>query len=111
MIENMLASDFAKLVRQFDADEFTGRILKKLNGAERLRLVAIGGAGALGAGVAATQFGAIASAIRDMLPAAANIAVADAAATVDLGAAPLFMTAALFALLGGATAFVFAGSR
>ena len=45
------------------------------------------------------------------MPSLADIALADRAATLDIGAAPMALAALLFALAGGATALIAPGSR
>lgn len=110
-IENLLSKDFAALTRRFESDAFVARTLDRIRRAERLRLVAVGAAGVAGGGVAASQFGALATAIQGALPSITSLAIADSAVSVDLGAAPLLATTLLFALVGGATALVAPGSR
>lgn len=110
-IESILSKDFSNLVKRLDADAFTERALGKLKGVERLRLVAVGAAGAAGAAIAASQFEALVSALTDSFPMLASLTVANNAVTFDMGAAPIVMTALLFALVGGATAMIVPGSR
>jgi hypothetical protein len=110
-IESMLAKDFSALVRKFNADGFAERSLAKLKGVEKMRLVVVGGAGAAGAALAASQFEALSSALTESIPMLANLTVANSAITLDMGAAPMLMTALLFAVVGGATAIIVPGSR
>lgn len=110
-LEALLSKDFAALVRKLDADGFAERTMKRLQGVERMRLVAVGGAGAAGAAVAATQFQSLMGAFADAMPALAKVAVAETAVTLDIGAAPMMITALLFAIVGGATAMIAPGSR
>lgn len=110
-IEALLSKDFSALARRLDADAFAERILRKIRDGERRRLFVVGGAGALGAAIAATQFHALAGALREAMPSLADIALADRAATLDIGAAPMALAALLFALAGGATALIAPGSR
>ena len=56
-------------------------------------------------------FGALATALADMMPAMTRLALADGALSVDLGAAPVLATTLLFALVGGATALIVPGAR
>lgn len=111
MIETLLSKDFAALTRRFEGDAFIARALERIRRAERLRLIAVGAAGAAGGAVAASQFGALASALQGALPSMASLALADNAFSVNLGAAPLLGATLLFALVGGATALVAPGSR
>ncbi|HBK93325.1 MAG TPA: hypothetical protein DDZ68_16825 [Parvularcula sp.] len=110
-IETLLSKDFAALTRRFEGDSFAARTLERVRRAERLRLIAVGAAGALGGAVAASQFGALATAIKGALPSMASLVIADGAVGIDFGAAPLLAAALLFALVGGATALVAPGSR
>ena len=110
-IEEMLSLDFAALTRRLNADDFVKRTLERLHGVERMRLVVIGGAGAAGAAIAASQFGALTGAIRDSIPMLATVPIADGAVPLDIGAVPLLMAALLFAAVGGATALIAPGSR
>ncbi len=110
-IESILSKDFSALVRKFDADAFTENMLGKLKGVERLRLIAVGSAGAAGAAIAASQFEALVSALTESFPMLTSLTVADNSVTFDMGAAPMVMTALLFALVGGATAMIVPGSR
>lgn len=103
-IEEMLSVDFAALTRRLNADEFVKRMLEKLRGVERMRLIVVGGAGAAGAAIAASQFGALTSVIREAVPMLSTVEVAN-------GAMPLLMAALLFAAVGGATALIAPGSR
>lgn len=103
-IEEMLSVDFAALTRRLNADEFVKRTLEKLRGVERMRLIVVGGAGAAGAAIAASQFGALTSVIREAVPMLSTVEVAN-------GAMPLLMAALLFAAVGGATALIAPGSR
>ena len=110
-IENILAKDFIALTRRLVDDGFVAATLKRIRSADRLRLAAVGSAGAAGAAVAASQFGALATALADMMPAMTRLALADGALSVDLGAAPVLATTLLFALVGGATALIVPGAR
>ncbi len=110
-IETLLSKDFAALTRRFEGDAFVARTLERIRRTERSRLFAVGAAGAAGGAVAASQFGALASALQGALPSMASLAVLDSAVSVDFGAAPLLATTLLFALVGGATALVAPGSR
>lgn len=110
-IETILRQDFAALARRLDADGFAERTLAKLSGVDRLRLVIVGGAGAAGAAIAASQFEALAGSLTQSIPMLANLAIADNAVALDLGAAPMLMTTLLFALVGGATAIIVPGAR
>jgi len=111
MIERMLSEDFHALTKRLAGDAFVERMITRLKGAERRRFIAIGFAGAAGAAVASSQFGAIAAAIRDATPAVATLPIMENAAALDLGAAPILATALLFALVGGATALIVPGWR
>ena len=111
MIERMLSEDFHALTKRLANDAFIERMLTRLKGAERRRFVAIGIAGATGAAIAASQFGAIAAAIRDATPAVAALPMIENSSVLDLGAAPILATALLFALAGGATALIVPGGR
>jgi len=108
-IEDMLTKDFSALVGRFNADDFVERLMKRLYGADRLRLVLVGAAGAAGAAVAASQFGALAKALAGAAPALAAFTVADTAVSFQSG--PALLAALLFAAIGGATAMVLPGSR
>lgn len=110
-IETLLSKDFSALAKRLDADGFAERALKKLRGVERTRLIVVGGAGAAGAAVAASQFQSLMGALRESIPMLANVAVANSAVTFDIGGAPMAMTALLFALIGGATAMIAPGAR
>jgi hypothetical protein len=110
-IETLLSRDFAALTRRLAGDDFAARVLERIRTIDRRRLVAVGGAGAVGGAVAASQFGALAQAMQGALPSMAHLAIADSPVSVDLGAAPLLVTALLFALVGGATALIAPGSR
>jgi hypothetical protein len=110
-IETLLSKDFAALVDRLKADDFAGKTLARLHGADRLRLVAIGGAGAAGAALAASQFAALTSAIANAIPGFSTYAASAAGVSLDLGAAPMLMAVLLFAAVGGATAIIVPGSR
>lgn len=110
-IEALLSKDFSTLVKRLDADGFAERVLRNIQGVERQRLIVVGGAGALGAAIAASQFQSLSGAFREAIPALADIAVADSAVTLDTGAAPMVIAALLLALVGGATALIAPGSR
>lgn len=108
-IETLLSNDFAALVERLQADDFAERVLAKLNGVARLRLAVVGAAGAAGAAIAATQFNALAGAVAEAAPSLASLTIANTSYT--FGAAPALVAALLFALVGGATAFVMPGPR
>lgn len=108
-IEEILTKDFSALVSRFKADDFVERVMKRLNGADRLRLVLVGAAGAAGAAVAASQFGALTKALAGAVPALAAFTVAETAISFQSG--PALMAALLFAAIGGATAMVLPGGR
>jgi len=114
-IETLLAKDFSALVERLKADDFVNTTLAKLHGADRLRLVAIGGAGGLGAALAASQFtaltNAISAGIASAVPGFDAISTSTLGASYDLGAAPMLVAVLLFALVGGATAIIVPGSR
>ena len=73
-IENLLADDFARLVRRFNSDEFTSSLLARLKGADRLRVIGVGAAGGVGAAFAASQFAAVTELFARTAPAAAMAA-------------------------------------
>jgi hypothetical protein len=108
-IEDILSKDFSALVGRFNADDFVERLTKRLNGADRLRLVLVGAAGAAGAAVAASQFGALTNALAGAVPALAAITVADT--TLSFQSGPALTAALLFAAIGAATAMVMPGAR
>lgn len=110
-IEEMLAKDFSALTRRLDGDGFAERALARLKGAERLRLVAVAGAGAAGAAIAASQFEALVRAISNQLPALAEFSVGSSQVTLEQGMTPLLMSALLLAAVGGATSIIIPGSR
>jgi hypothetical protein len=112
MIENILAADFARLVKRFDKDAFTAKLLRRLRSADRMRLIAIGAAGGVGATVAAAQFQAVAGLIAEAAPmlAAAN-AGAGLGADAAMMATPTLLAALVFAIFGAATALVLPGGR
>ncbi|MEK7266245.1 MAG: hypothetical protein AAB227_09125 [Pseudomonadota bacterium] len=93
-IDTLLAKDFSALVKRLDADGFAERILKSIRSVERRRLIVVGGAGALGAAVAATQFQSLIEAFRVAIP------------SLNIGSTPMVMAALLFAMAGGATALI-----
>jgi len=105
-IETMLAKDFAALVDRLKADDFAKGTLTKLKSADHWRLAAIGGAGAAGAAVAASQFSALTSAIADAIPGFSEYSATAVGVSRDLGAAPMLMAVLLFAAVGGATAII-----
>jgi hypothetical protein len=110
-IESMLAKDFAALVDRLKADDFARKALAKLERADHWRLAAIGGAGAAGAAIAASQFSALTTAIADAVPGFSNYSATAAGVSLDLGAAPMMMAVLLFAAVGGATAMIVPGAR
>ncbi|HNR76983.1 MAG TPA: hypothetical protein PKM48_07615 [Parvularculaceae bacterium] len=110
-IEEMLAKDFSALKARFADDAFVSRVIAKLTGADRLRLIVVGGAGVIGAAIAAAQFPALVSAFADAAPAIAELPLAESAIAFDVSAAPLLAAALLFAFVGGATALVLPGAR
>lgn len=111
MIETLLSKDFAALTRRLADEAFVARTLRRIGRADRLRLVAVGVAGAAGGAVAASQFGALALAMQEALPSMVSLAVAEGPVGVDLSAAPLLATTLIFAVVGGATALIAPGSR
>lgn len=108
-IEALLARDFATLTSRLEADDFAERTLARLSGVHRLRLAAIGGAGAAGAAIAATQFDALAEAISGALPMLASVSVGGE--EVATGLSPLLMAAMVFAIVGAMTALVAPDAR
>ncbi|MFZ5617288.1 MAG: hypothetical protein ACOZAA_08210 [Pseudomonadota bacterium] len=108
-IENFLAKDFSMLVDRLKADDFAERTLAALKRVERLRLVAVAGAGAVGAGLAASQFGALTKAVAETAPFLAELSIEGGALTFSAG--PVLMTTLLFAVAGGATAMILPGAR
>jgi hypothetical protein len=101
-VEAALSRDFAALVDRLRADNFADRIIAKLRGVERLRVVAVGAAGATGAALAASQFGALTQVFSAMPTTSADLA---------FDAAPMALAALAFALVGGATALIAPGAR
>lgn len=108
-IETLLSTDFAALVRRFAGDDFAERTLKRLKGADRLRLVLVGTAGALGAAIAASQFAAATEALANAAPMLSQLTIPGGVASFSAG--PALATTLLFALVGGATAMIAPGSR
>ncbi len=110
-IELMLKQDFAALAKRLYADGFADRVLRRVGGVDRFRLAVVGGAGAAGAAVAASQFETLVLALSQSVPMLAKLTVADSSVALNLGAAPILLTTLLFALVGGATALIVPGSR
>jgi hypothetical protein len=108
-IETLLSNDFAALARRFANDGFAERTLRRLKGADRLRLVLVGGAGALGAALAASQFGAATEAMANAAPMLSQLTIVNSDASFSAG--PVLVTTLLFAAVGGATAMIAPGSR
>ena len=108
-IETLLSKDFAALVGRLATDGFAERMLAKLDRAERRRLVLVGAAGAAGAAIAASQFGAATAALTKAAPMLSQLTIVTSEATFSAG--PVLATALLFALVGGATAMIAPGSR
>ncbi|MEZ5895084.1 MAG: hypothetical protein R3C51_01670 [Parvularculaceae bacterium] len=115
-IENLLTDDFARLLRRFNNDEFTTKLLARLKSADRLRVVGVGAAGGVGAAFAASQFGAVADLFARTAPKAAMALKPDSAfAAISADAAimttPTVLAALAFAIVGVATALVMPNSR
>ncbi|MCB2112925.1 MAG: hypothetical protein R3C42_05125 [Parvularculaceae bacterium] len=110
-IEKILTSDFSALQARFADDGFTRGVIARLKGAEKLRLVVVGAAGAFGAGIAASQFPSLVTAIAGAAPALTNLTVGGDLAAYDTGTAAMFAAALVFAFVGGATALVLPGPR
>lgn len=110
-IESMLAQDFIALVDRLKADDFVRKTLAKLQSADHWRLAAIGGAGAAGAAVAASQFSALTTAIADAIPGFSDYSATAVGVSLDLGSAPMLMAVLLFAAVGGVTAIIIPGAR
>lgn len=110
-IETMLRQDFAALTARLAGDDFAAQSLKKIEGVDRLRLVAVGGAGVAGAAVAASQFAALAGAIAEKIPANAAGQILAGGVSFNAGLSPILAAALLVALVGGATALVAPGGR
>ncbi len=108
-LEDLLSADFRSLADRLNADGFADRLLVKLKASERLRLVAVGCAGAAGAAIAALQFGPLTQAIAEAAPMLAGMTVTKT--TIAFANAPVMVTALLFAIVGGATAMIAPGSR
>ena len=110
-IETILRQDFAALAARFAGDDFIQRTLKKIEGVDRLRLVAVGGAGIAGAAIAASQFAALASAIAREFPASAANEILAGGISFNTGYTPMMAAALLFAVVGAATALIAPGGR
>lgn len=108
-IEKMIAADFEALSARLETDDFAGRALGKLKGAERFRLALVGGAGAGGAALASSQFEALAAAIGEAAPMLASVSMnGEDFAT---GLSPTLIAALCFAVVGGATALIVPNAR
>lgn len=104
-VEQLLARDFATLVRRFDRDAFADMLIARMKRADRMRIVLIGAAGVLGAGAAASQFSGAVALIDKAMPASAGL---EALSLIDPSA---MIAASLLAAIAVATIALIPASR
>jgi len=104
-VEQLLARDFAALVRRLDRDAFADALIARMKRTDRMRTLLIGLAGALGAGAAASQFTGAAALIERALP------ETGALAGLSMFEPSAMIAAVLLAALAAATIALIPASR